>query len=306
MARGKAAIEVIFKRRGWNSTRYRYPCEDGGTGTARAWHKEGTGLWIMSCEAGRSFDVSAGTPTTPAGAVKPLYRLTGFEHRDDLEDRCCAAVMVIEFAERIVPLADWPNAGQWDATAELGRRIHQIGLDVTGLTEAQLAEVNAPRKALPEQMQQGFLALARAAPDPGDGADPAILRPLILAVAEQFPQALESDFDRMVEKLLRKDCQKLVESIPLLQRTCQEMFRREVGDRDRALTVEISDEGIACTKAVCNYIYQTYGRFPGGVDAMHLMWFMQAHHLDTDYYDKFFRPGVYGETHAAHVATWHP
>jgi hypothetical protein len=26
---------------------------------------------------------------------------------------------------------------------------------------------------------------------------------------------------------------------------------------------------------------------------------MQAHHLDTDYYDKFFRPGAYGPTHAA-------
>jgi len=48
-------------------------------------------------------------------------------------------------------------------------------------------------------------------------------------------------------------------------------------------TVQISEEGIACTKAVCNYIHQTYGRFPGNVDAMHLMWFMQAHHLDTDY-----------------------
>jgi hypothetical protein len=70
-------------------------------------------------------------------------------------------------------------------------------------------------------------------------------------------------------------------------------------------TVEISEEGIACTKAICNYIYETCGRFPGGVDAMHLMWFMQAHHLDTDYYDKFFRAGVYGATHAAHMATWH-
>jgi hypothetical protein len=70
-------------------------------------------------------------------------------------------------------------------------------------------------------------------------------------------------------------------------------------------TVEISDEGIACTKAICNYIYETYGRFPGALDAMHLMWFLQAHHLDTDYYDNFFRPGVYGHTHAAHLATWH-
>jgi hypothetical protein len=70
----------------------------------------------------------------------------------------------------------------------------------------------------------------------------------------------------------------------------------------RAGTVEVTDEGIACTKAVCNYIYETYGRFPGGVDAMHPMWLMQAHHLDTDYYDRFFRPGAYGPTHAAHMA----
>jgi hypothetical protein len=73
----------------------------------------------------------------------------------------------------------------------------------------------------------------------------------------------------------------------------------------RAATVAISDEGIACTKAICNYIYQTYGRFPGSLDAMHLMWLMQAHHLDTDYYDRFFRPGAYGPTHATHLATWH-
>jgi hypothetical protein len=70
-------------------------------------------------------------------------------------------------------------------------------------------------------------------------------------------------------------------------------------------TVSISDEGIACTKAICNYIHETYGRFPGSLDAMHLMWFMQAHHIDTDYYDRFFRPGAYGPTHAAHLTTWH-
>jgi hypothetical protein len=49
----------------------------------------------------------------------------------------------------------------------------------------------------------------------------------------------------------------------------------------------VSDEGIACTKTICNYVYETYGRFPGGSDAMHLMWVMQVHHLDTDFYDRF-------------------
>ena len=39
---------------------------------------------------------------------------------------------------------------------------------------------------------------------------------------------------------------------------------------------------------------------------MHLMWVMQVHHLDTDFYDRFFRPGAYGATHPAHLGTWHP
>ncbi|HLZ00683.1 MAG TPA: hypothetical protein VKR55_00880 [Bradyrhizobium sp.] len=73
----------------------------------------------------------------------------------------------------------------------------------------------------------------------------------------------------------------------------------------RAGTVRLSAEGLACTKAVCNYIYETYGRFPATTDAMHLMWVMQAHHIDTDYYDRFFGANAYGSTHAAHMANWH-
>ena len=73
----------------------------------------------------------------------------------------------------------------------------------------------------------------------------------------------------------------------------------------RAGARRISDEGLACTKAICNYIFDTFGRFPGGTDAMHLMWAFQAHHIDTDYYDRFFGPGAYAPTHATHMATWH-
>ncbi len=69
--------------------------------------------------------------------------------------------------------------------------------------------------------------------------------------------------------------------------------------------VELSDEGLACTKAICNYVYETYGRFPGTVDTMHLMWFMQARHLDLEFYERFFKPGVCGNTHMAHMARWH-
>jgi hypothetical protein len=73
----------------------------------------------------------------------------------------------------------------------------------------------------------------------------------------------------------------------------------------RAGAVRVSAEGLACTKAVCNYIYETRGRFPGTTDAMHLMWVMQVHHIDTDYYNRFFGGDAYGPTHAAHMTTWH-
>ena len=76
-------------------------------------------------------------------------------------------------------------------------------------------------------------------------------------------------------------------------------------EEHRADAVRVSAEGLACTKAVCNYIYDTYGRFPGATDAMHLIWVMQVHHIDTDYYNRFFGGGAYGPTHAAHMTNWH-
>ena len=61
---------------------------------------------------------------------------------------------------------------------------------------------------------------------------------------------------------------------------------------------------MACAKAICSYILDTYGTFPATVDSMHLMWFMQVHHLDLDFYDGFFKPAVYGLTHPDHITTW--
>jgi hypothetical protein len=90
-----------------------------------------------------------------------------------------------------------------------------------------------------------------------------------------------------------------------LRATAAAVPHRMPEDEHRAGAVRISPEGLACTKAVCNYIYDTYGRFPGTTDAMHLLSVMQVHHIDTDYYDRFFGPDAYGATHAAHMATWH-
>ena len=64
-------------------------------------------------------------------------------------------------------------------------------------------------------------------------------------------------------------------------------------------------DAIACAKDICNYIFDTYGRFPAHVDAMHVpgVW-VQAHHLDLEYYDKMF-VGGYTSTQAEHQRLWH-
>jgi hypothetical protein len=33
--------------------------------------------------------------------------------------------------------------------------------------------------------------------------------------------------------------------------------------------------------------------------------YLQAHHLDLEYYDQLFLPGAYLQTHAEHLERWH-
>ena len=64
---------------------------------------------------------------------------------------------------------------------------------------------------------------------------------------------------------------------------------------------------IDCTKDICNYILETHGRFPAHVDAIYVpgVW-IQAHHLDLEYYDTLFKPGYgYTETQRDHMRRWH-
>lgn len=66
-----------------------------------------------------------------------------------------------------------------------------------------------------------------------------------------------------------------------------------------------SEEVVACTKDICNYIYDTYGRFPAHVDAMLVpgVW-VQAHNLDLEYYDRFYQGG-YADSQAKHDHLWY-
>jgi hypothetical protein len=66
-----------------------------------------------------------------------------------------------------------------------------------------------------------------------------------------------------------------------------------------------SDECVEATVAYCTYIYETYGRFPAYFGPLRTTLAHQAHHLELDFYDRFYRPGAYTSTQAEHMANWH-
>jgi hypothetical protein len=66
-----------------------------------------------------------------------------------------------------------------------------------------------------------------------------------------------------------------------------------------------SDEAIAATIAYCEYVYERYGRFPANSGPFRTILAYQAHHLDADFYDRFYRPETLSETQGQHRAWRH-
>lgn len=66
-----------------------------------------------------------------------------------------------------------------------------------------------------------------------------------------------------------------------------------------------TDAVIQCVKDICNYAWETYGRFPVGASPIQSSSWFQAHHLDLEFYDKFYKEGAYTETQARHMELWH-
>lgn len=68
---------------------------------------------------------------------------------------------------------------------------------------------------------------------------------------------------------------------------------------------DYSDRAVAATVAYCEYIYRRYGRFPGAFGPFRTVLAHQAHHLDLDFYDRFYVPGTYTDAHKDHFRIWH-
>ena len=55
---------------------------------------------------------------------------------------------------------------------------------------------------------------------------------------------------------------------------------------------------------MATYVFDTFGRFPATVPAVFLKTYLQAHRLDTEFYDTHFSAGGYLKSHAEHDRNW--
>ena len=84
-----------------------------------------------------------------------------------------------------------------------------------------------------------------------------------------------------------------------------QIYKEDYGRRYLAEAAVYNADVIGCTRDICTYIHETHGRFPAHCDAIHVpgVW-LQAHHVEIDYYDRFFRNGL-TDTHRGHHGAWH-
>ncbi len=72
-----------------------------------------------------------------------------------------------------------------------------------------------------------------------------------------------------------------------------------------AAASEPSPEAVEATIAFCEYVWRRYGRFPAYQPPFRTVLGYQAGHVDTEFYDRFYRPQALSDTQRRHLADWH-
>jgi len=66
------------------------------------------------------------------------------------------------------------------------------------------------------------------------------------------------------------------------------------------------EETVEMVKDYCQYVWDTYGRFPAYLDPMYQRLTCQAQHVDPDFYEENFPEGALSGQHRNHFHRWHP
>lgn len=72
----------------------------------------------------------------------------------------------------------------------------------------------------------------------------------------------------------------------------------------RGSGARIDAEAIEIAVIMAEYVFSTFGRFPATAPAVFINTYLQAHRLDTGFYDTHFGPEAYLQTHADHDSNW--
>ncbi len=71
-------------------------------------------------------------------------------------------------------------------------------------------------------------------------------------------------------------------------------------------SAQVHDERFkACVAHQAQYTLDRFGKFPGTIPSVLTFMYLQAHHLDLEFYDRFYREPAYLRTHARHMDQWH-
>jgi hypothetical protein len=76
-------------------------------------------------------------------------------------------------------------------------------------------------------------------------------------------------------------------------------------DKIKGSVSRYSTEFVDCLGEIAQYIYDKHGKFPDTFTTIVLPGFVQAQHIDTEFYDTYYKEGAYLDTHARHMETWH-
>lgn len=66
-----------------------------------------------------------------------------------------------------------------------------------------------------------------------------------------------------------------------------------------------SHEFVESIGEMAQYVYDAYGKFPATIPTILVSGYVQAQHIDLEYYETHFKPGAYLPTHREHMVRWH-
>ncbi|RCJ32024.1 hypothetical protein A6770_19465 [Nostoc minutum NIES-26] len=137
------------------------------------------------------------------------------------------------------------------------------------------------------------------APPPASQANPVGIDGVLEGLCPPYVKSMDEAVDRVIEE--KYGSQGAYGDKEVFSRSYQAKSNAEAFLRNAE---PHSKETIQYTKDICNYIYDTYGRFPAHIDAFFVpgIW-LQFSHLELEYYQKYYDPALFSRQ-AKHAELW--